>query len=142
MRYKSEGTPLIVLAGQASTAPAPRATGRPRAPCCSAIRAVIAESFERIHRSNLIGMGVAPLQFLPGQNAASLGLTGRELFAIEGLSRGDAKEVNVTATPETGKPIQFKARLRIDTPKEREYYRHGGILQYVLRQLACQGGAA
>jgi aconitate hydratase len=106
------------------------------------VKAVIAESYERIHRSNLIGMGVAPLQFLPGQNVASLGLTGRELFDIDGLSRGDATEVTVTATPPDGKPVQFKARLRIDTPKEREYYRHGGILQYVLRQLASAGSAA
>ena len=106
------------------------------------MKAVIAESFERIHRSNLIGMGVARLQFLPGQNAAALGLTGREVFMIEGLSEGDAREVTVTATPESGKPISFKARLRIDTPKERDYYRHGGILQYVLRQLAASGGSA
>jgi aconitate hydratase len=100
------------------------------------VKAVIAESFERIHRSNLIGMGVAPLQFQPGQNVASLGLTGREVFDIAGLSRGDAREVTVTATPPGGAPKQFTARLRIDTPKEREYFRHGGILQYVLRQLA------
>jgi aconitate hydratase len=106
------------------------------------VKAVIAESFERIHRSNLIGMGVAPLQFLPGQGVASLGLTGRELFDITGLSRGDASEVTVTVTPPDGKPRQFTARVRIDTPKEREYYRHGGILQYVLRQLAAAGGAA
>jgi aconitate hydratase len=99
---------------------------------------VIAESFERIHRSNLIGMGVVPLQFLTGQNAQSLGLTGREVFDIGGLASGDAKEVEVTATPaDGGKPITFKVRVRIDTPKEREYYRHGGILQYVLRQLAA-----
>src|SRR5262249_38838903 len=106
------------------------------------VKAVIAESFERIHRSNLIGMGVAPLQFMPGQNAASLGLTGREVFDIAGLSRGDASEVNVTATPPQGAPVRFTARPRIDTPKEREYYRHGGILQYVLRQLASAGSAA
>jgi aconitate hydratase len=103
---------------------------------------VIAESFERIHRSNLIGMGVVPLQFLPGQNAQSLGLTGREVFDISGLSSGDAKQVSVTATPPGGKAINFTARVRIDTPKEREYYRHGGILQYVLRQLAAPGRAA
>src|SRR5439155_345437 len=90
------------------------------------VRAVIAESFERIHRSNLIGMGVAPLQFLPGQSVASLRLTGREVFDITGLSRGDAAEVTVSATPQQGKAVQFTARLRIDTPKEREYYRHGG----------------
>jgi aconitate hydratase len=141
MRYKKEGTPLIVLAGREYGTGSSRDWAA-KGTLLLGVRAVIAESFERIHRSNLIGMGVAPLQFLPGQNAASLGLTGREVFAIEGLSRGDAKEVTVTATPETGKPIQFKARLRIDTPKEREYYRHGGILQYVLRQLASAGGAA
>jgi aconitate hydratase len=87
-------------------------------------------------------MGVAPLQFLPGQSAISLGLTGRELYAITGLSRGDAAEVAVTATAPSGKPVKFTARLRIDTPKEREYYRHGGILHYVLRQLAAAGKAA
>ena len=141
MRYKKEGTPLIVLAGREYGTGSSRDWAA-KGTLLLGVRAVIAESFERIHRSNLIGMGVAPLQFLPGQNAASLGLTGREVFAIEGLSRGDAKEVTVTATPETGRPIQFKARLRIDTPKERENYRHGGILQYVLRQLASAGGAA
>jgi aconitate hydratase len=141
MRYKKEGTPLIVLAGREYGTGSSRDWAA-KGTLLLGVRAVITESFERIHRSNLIGMGVAPLQFQPGQNAASLGLTGREVFAIEGLSRGDAKEVTVTATPETGKPIQFKARLRIDTPKEREYYRHGGILQYVLRQLASTGGAA
>jgi aconitate hydratase len=87
-------------------------------------------------------MGVAPLQFQPGQNVASLGLTGREVFEITGLSDGAAREVAVTATPEKGKPVKFTARLRIDTPKEREYYRHGGILQFVLRQLASAGSAA
>jgi len=107
------------------------------------VKAVIAESFERIHRSNLIGMGVAPLQFLPGQNAQSIGLTGKEVFDIAGLGDASAKEVSVTATPQGGgKPITFTARVRIDTPKEREYFRHGGILQYVLRQLAAPGRAA
>jgi len=85
---------------------------------------------------------VAPLQFRPGESVTSLGLTGRELFDIVGLSRGDASEVTVTATPPDGQPRQFRARVRIDTPKEREYYRHGGILQYVLRQLAAAGSAA
>jgi len=87
-------------------------------------------------------MGVAPLQFPAGLNAASLGLTGREMFDIVGLSHGEAREVAVTATPAQGKAVQFTARVRIDTPKEREYYRHGGILQYVLRQLASTGAAA
>jgi aconitate hydratase len=87
-------------------------------------------------------MGVLPLQFLPGQNAQTLGLTGREVFDISGLTVADAKNVQVTATPPDGKPISFVARVRIDTPKEREYYRHGGILQYVLRQLAVPSRAA
>jgi aconitate hydratase len=141
MRYKKEGTPLIVLAGREYGTGSSRDWAA-KGTLLLGVRAVIAESYERIHRSNLIGMGVAPLQFLPGQNAASLKLTGREVFDIAGLSTGDAREVTVTATPEKGSPITFKARLRIDTPKEREYYRHGGILQYVLRQLATAGNAA
>ncbi len=101
------------------------------------VRAVIAESFERIHRSNLVGMGVLPLQFAPGEGAAALGLTGEELFAIEGvaepLSAGERPEhATVTADGRA-----FEVRVRIDTPMEVEYFRHGGILQYVLRQLAA-----
>ena len=141
MRYQREGTPLIVLAGREYGTGSSRDWAA-KGTMLLGVKAVIAESFERIHRSNLIGMGVAPLQFLPGQGVASLGLTGRELFDVTGLSRGDASEVTVTVTPPDGKPRQFTARLRIDTPKEREYYRHGGILQYVLRQLAAAGGAA
>ena len=98
------------------------------------VRAVIAESFERIHRSNLIGMGVLPLQFLNGQNAKSLGLTGSETFEITGIT-----ELNNGQTPKTLKvkagDISFEAKLRIDTPGEADYYRHGGIMQYVLRSL-------
>jgi 3-isopropylmalate dehydratase small subunit len=141
MRYKKEGTPLIVLAGREYGTGSSRDWAA-KGTLLLGVRAVIAESYERIHRSNLIGMGVAPLQFLAGQNAAVLKLTGREVFDIAGLSSGDAREVTITATPEKGSPITFKARLRIDTPKEREYYRHGGILQYVLRQLATAGNAA
>ncbi len=141
MRYKREGTPLLVLAGREYGTGSSRDWAA-KGTMLLGVKAVIAESFERIHRSNLIGMGVAPLQFPPGQNAATLGLTGREVFDIQGLSRGDAREVTVTATPADGQPRQFKVRLRIDTPKEREYYRHGGILQYVLRQLASAGRAA
>jgi aconitate hydratase len=135
MRYKSEGTPLVVLAGREYGTGSSRDWAA-KGTMLLGVKAVIAESFERIHRSNLIGMGVAPLQFLPGENVASLGLTGREVFAITGLAQSDAREVTVTATADGGQPKSFKARLRIDTPKEREYYRHGGILQYVLRQLA------
>jgi aconitate hydratase len=141
MRYKKEGTPLIVIAGREYGTGSSRDWAAKGTMLLGA-RAVIAESFERIHRSNLIGMGVVPLQFLQGQSAQSLGLTGREVFDISGLSSGDAKQVSVTATPPDGKPINFTARVRIDTPKEREYYRHGGILQYVLRQLAVTGRAA
>jgi len=141
MRYKKEGTPLVVIAGREYGTGSSRDWAA-KGTILLGVKAVIAESFERIHRSNLIGMGVAPLQFQSGQSASSLGLTGLERYSIEGLSRADAREVTVTATPEKGKPIQFTARLRIDTPKEREYYRHGGILQYVLRQLAAAGGGA
>jgi aconitase A len=136
MRYKGEGTPLVVLAGREYGTGSSRDWAA-KGTMLLGVKAVIAESFERIHRSNLIGMGVAPLQFQPGQNVAALGLTGREVFDIVGLGRGDAREVTVTATPPGGAPRQFTARVRIDTPKEREYYRHGGILQYVLRQLAA-----
>jgi len=141
MRYRKEGTPLVVLAGREYGTGSSRDWAA-KGTMLLGVKAVIAESFERIHRSNLIGMGVAPLQFLPGQNVASLGLSGREVFDIAGLSRADAGEVAVNATPQQGKTVQFTARLRIDTPKEREYYRHGGILQYVLRQLASAGSAA
>jgi len=103
---------------------------------------VIAQSFERIHRSNLIGMGVLPLQYTEGQSAQSLGLTGKETFEIVGLNRGAAKIVKVIAKSDDGKTTEFDARLRIDTPKELEYYQHGGILQYVLRQLATASKAA
>jgi aconitate hydratase len=142
MRYKQERTPLVILAGREYGTGSSRDWAA-KGVMLLGVRAVIAESFERIHRSNLIGMGVAPLQFQPGESAKSLGLSGRETFEITGLASGDAKEVAVQATPtDGGKPIAFKARLRIDTPKEREYYRHGGILQYVLRQLAASGRAS
>jgi aconitate hydratase len=98
---------------------------------------VIAKSFERIHRSNLIGMGVLPLQFLDGQDAESLGLTGKEVFDITGQTDPAAKTVTVTATADDGKVTTFEAQVRIDTPKERDYYENGGILHYVLRQLAA-----
>jgi aconitate hydratase len=141
MRYKQEGRPLVVIAGREYGTGSSRDWAA-KGTMLLGVKAVIAESFERIHRSNLIGMGVLPLQFLPGQNAQSLGLTGREVFDITGLTTGDAKNVQVTATPPEGKAISFVARVRIDTPKEREYYRHGGILQYVLRQLAAPARAA
>jgi len=106
------------------------------------VKAVVARSFERIHRSNLIGMGVLPLQFKDGDSAQSLGLSGRETFESQGLERGAAKFVTVIATADDGKRTSFDVRLRIDTPKELDYYQHGGILQYVLRQLATASKAA
>jgi aconitate hydratase A / 2-methylisocitrate dehydratase len=141
MRYKQDKTPLVILAGREYGTGSSRDWAA-KGTMLLGVKAVIAESFERIHRSNLIGMGVVPLQFQPGQNAQSLGLTGKETFSIAGLGSGDAKEVKVTAKPDSGKPIEFTVRVRIDTPKEREYFRHGGILQYVLRQLATQKPAA
>ncbi|MGH8323835.1 MAG: aconitate hydratase, partial [Steroidobacteraceae bacterium] len=119
MRYKKEGTPLIILAGREYGTGSSRDWAA-KGTMLLGVKAVIAESFERIHRSNLIGMGVVPLQFLSGQNAQSLGLTGQEVFSIAGLDSGAAKEVKVTAQPVSGKPIEFNVRVRIDTPKERE----------------------
>jgi aconitate hydratase len=142
MRYKQEGTPLIILAGKEYGSGSSR-DWVAKGTMLLGVKAVIVESYERIHRSNLIGMGVLPLQFMPGETAASLGLSGKETFAIAGGSDASRKTVAVTATPpDGGKPLQFEARVRIDTPKEREYFQHGGILHYVLRQLAVMGRAA
>jgi aconitate hydratase len=103
------------------------------------VRVAIAESYERIHRSNLIGMGILPLEFPAGKTAESLGLTGRETYDFTGLGDGSVKEVTVTAKPDSGDTITFKAKVRIDTPQEVLYYQHGGILQYVLRQMVKNG---
>jgi aconitate hydratase len=134
LKYAAEGTPLIVLAGKEYGSGSSRDWAA-KGPRLLGVRAVIAESFERIHRSNLVGMGVLPLQFMPGQNPASLGLTGKERYDILGLSEMP-KELTVTTTSDDGKVTSFQALVRIDTPQERQYYRHGGILEYVLRQLA------
>ena len=141
MRYKAEQTPLIIIAGKEYGTGSSRDWAA-KGTMLLGVRAVIAESFERIHRSNLIGMGVLPLQFPSGLTAQSLGLSGHEFIEIQGLNQGTAKSVTVIATPASGPPITFEARVRIDTPKEREYFQHGGILQYVLRQLAVSGKAA
>jgi aconitate hydratase len=141
MKYKAEGTPLVVLAGKEYGTGSSRDWAA-KGTMLLGVKAVIAESFERIHRSNLIGMGVLPLQFKEGDSAQTLGLTGKESFEIIGLNGGAAKVVSVVATPASGAPIKFEARVRIDTPKERDYFQHGGILQYVIRQLASQGKAA
>ena len=133
MAYQSAGTPLVILAGKEYGSGSSRDWAA-KGTALLGVRAVIAESFERIHRSNLIGMGVLPLQFLDGQTPATLGLKGDEVFAISGItalnSGGVPKEVTVTAGS-----ISFKAKVRIDTPGEADYYRHGGIMQFVLRQL-------
>jgi len=141
MKYKAEGTPLVVIAGKEYGTGSSRDWAA-KGTMLLGVKAVIAESFERIHRSNLIGMGVLPLQFKDGENAQSLGLTGRESFEIIGLNGGAAKMVTIVATPASGAPIKYEARVRIDTPKEREYYQQGGILQYVIRHLAAAGKAA
>jgi len=141
MMYKQDQVPLIVLAGKEYGTGSSRDWAA-KGTVLLGVKAVIAESFERIHRSNLIGMGVLPLQFHDGQNAASLGLSGKEVFSIEGLDNAEAAEVTVVADAGTGTPIRFTARVRIDTPNEREYYRNGGILHYVLRQLAREAKAA
>jgi len=141
VKYKASGTPLIILAGKEYGTGSSRDWAA-KGTMLLGVKAVIAESFERIHRSNLIGMGVLPFQFTGGQNAQSLGLTGKEAFELLGLDRGAAKQVKVVAKSDEGKVTEFTVRLRIDTPKELEYYRHGGILQYVLRQLAHSGAAA
>jgi aconitate hydratase len=141
VKYKAEGTPLVILAGKEYGTGSSRDWAA-KGTMLLGVKAVIAESFERIHRSNLIGMGVLPLQYQPGQNAQSLGLTGRERYEIVGLAQGAAKTVTVIATADDGGKIEFAARLRIDTPKELDYYQHGGILHYVLRQLASTTKAA
>jgi aconitate hydratase len=128
-RYLAEGTPLVVLAGKEYGSGSSRDWAA-KGPNLLGVRAVIAESYERIHRSNLLMMGVLPLQYLEGENADSLGLTGREAFAIDGVENGEANEVTVRAGDTT-----FRARVRLDTPRERDYLRHGGILRYVLRRL-------
>ncbi len=134
LRYQAEGIPLLVIAGQEYGTGSSRDWAAKGA-LLLGVSAVLAESYERIHRSNLVGMGILPLQFQNGESRKSLGLTGREIYAIEGLELG-AKLVTVAAKSPDGKAIQFQARVRIDTPKEWEYYRHRGILHYVLRQLA------
>jgi aconitate hydratase len=142
MKYQAERTPLMILAGKEYGAGSSRDWAA-KGTALLGVKAVIAESYERIHRSNLIGMGVVPLQYLEGDTAASLGLTGKEVFDIEGLrSLERAKDVKVTATGADGKKKTFQALVRIDTPKEQEYFIHGGILQYVLRQLASAKQAA
>jgi aconitate hydratase len=128
-RYAADGTPLIVLAGREYGSGSSRDWAA-KGPLLLGVRAVIAESYERIHRSNLLMMGVLPLQFLPGETRESLGLTGREEFAVVGVENAEAREVTVRVDGR-----EFRATVRLDTPREREYLRHGGILPFVVRRL-------
>jgi aconitate hydratase len=135
MRYKQEGTPLLVLAGRNYGSGSSRDWAA-KGPALQGVRAVIAETYERIHRSNLIGMGVLPLQFKPGESVATLGLTGFEAFDLAGVDvRAPATEVRVRARRQDGSEVAFTVLSRIDTPTEVDYFRHGGILPYVLRKL-------
>ncbi len=136
MQYQAEGVPAIVIAGKEYGSGSSRDWAA-KGPRLLGVKAVIAESYERIHRTNLVCMGVLPLQFNDGDTADSLGLTGRETFDITGLSDGSAKSVTVKATAEDGSSKEFTVKVRIDTPNEVDYYRHGGILHYVLRKLAA-----
>jgi aconitate hydratase len=140
MKYKADGTALMVIAGKEYGTGSSRDWAA-KGTLLLGVKAVLAESFERIHRSNLVGMGVLPLQFKAGENAKSLGLTGTEAFDITGLSDGNAKEATITATAADGSRKTFTVHVMLLTPKEREFFRHGGILQYVLRQLAGKKAA-
>jgi len=139
MQYREEGVPLVVLAGREYGTGSSRDWAA-KGTALLGVRAVVAQSLERIHRSNLIGMGVVPLQFYKGDSVESLGLTGHERFSIAGLdalNKGELpKELTVKATADDDSVTEFRVIVRIDTPMEAEYYRHGGILQYVLRQMA------
>jgi aconitate hydratase len=129
LRYREDGVPTIVIAGKEYGSGSSRDWAA-KGPSLLGVRTVIAESYERIHRSNLLMMGVLPLQFMPGETRESLGLSGREEFSVVGVRDGEASEVTVRADDK-----EFRARVRLDTPREREYFRHGGILRYVLRRL-------
>jgi aconitate hydratase len=142
VKYAERGVPLVILAGKEYGSGSSRDWAA-KGPNLLGVKAVIAESFERIHRSNLVGMGILPLQFADGENVESLGLTGEEVYDFAGLTTlltskfagGRTLKVNATATD--GSKKEFEAKVRIDTPQEIEYFEHGGILQYVLRQLAA-----
>ncbi len=142
MRYAQEGTPLVILAGAEYGSGSSRDWAA-KGPYLQGVRAVIAESYERIHRSNLVGMGILPLQFLPGEKASTHGLTGRETFTIEGIADGlqPHQELMVKATGEDGSERSFRVTARLDGEIDVEYYRNGGVLQTVLRRLASEAKA-
>lgn len=137
MKYKADGVPLVVLAGKEYGTGSSRDWAA-KGTNLLGVKAVIAESFERIHRSNLVGMGVLPLLFNGGENAQTLGLDGSETFSVTGLKDGESKRATVTATRKDGSAVSFEVKVMLLTPKEVEYFRHGGILHYVLRQLASK----
>jgi aconitate hydratase len=144
VKYQAEGVPLLIVAGKEYGSGSSRDWAA-KGVLLLGVRAVIAESFERIHRTNLVGMGVLPLQFQEGENAASLALTGRETFSVEGIRasmNGGGRTATVRAKADDGKETKFTVIVRVDTPQEVEYYRNGGILPYVLRQLAGEATAA
>jgi aconitate hydratase len=135
VKYREDGVPLLVIAGKEYGSGSSRDWAA-KGTRLLGVRAVLAESYERIHRSNLVGMGVLPLEYLPGEHRESIGLTGHEVFDVEGVATlAPRKEATVHAKSADGKVKTFKARIRVDTPEEVSYYRHGGILQYVLRQM-------
>jgi aconitate hydratase len=140
MKYKADGVPLVVLAGKEYGTGSSRDWAA-KGTNLLGIKAVIAESFERIHRSNLVGMGVLPLQFKEGENAQSLGLDGSEVIDVTGLRDGDSRTAQVVAKKAGGSAVKFEVRVLLLTPKEVEYFRHGGLLHYVLRQLAAKKAA-
>jgi aconitate hydratase len=137
MRYQQAGTPLVILSGKEYGTGSSRDWAA-KGTMLLGVKAVIAESYERIHRSNLVGMGVLPLVYTPGENAASLGLTGRETFSIGGIAKGlkPGAVLDVTARRDDGTEIRFKATARLDSEVDIEYYRNGGILHTVLRKMA------
>jgi aconitate hydratase len=139
MAYAGEGTPLVILGGKEYGSGSSRDWAA-KGTKLLGVKAVLVESFERIHRSNLVGMGVLPLQFMTGESAQTYGLEGTETFAVHGLDPLNRAEtipfVTVSATRQNGEVVTFEVRLRIDTPTEADYYRHGGVLNFVLRQLA------
>jgi len=135
VKYREAGVPLVVIAGKEYGSGSSRDWAA-KGTRLLGVRAVIAESYERIHRSNLVGMGVLPLEFKPGENRESLGLTGHEIYSVEGVaSLSPKKSITVHVKSDDGKEKAFTAIARVDTPEEVSYYHHGGILQYVLRKM-------
>jgi len=139
MRYTKEGVGLVIIAGKEYGSGSSRDWAA-KGVALLGVKAAIAESFERIHRSNLVGMGVLPLEFLPGQNRESLGLTGTETYSVSGVRQGveGSRRATVRAVAADGTETSFEVVVRVDTPREADYYRYGGILPFVLHQLAAR----